>query len=148
MTGHRRELCRSPPPDVANKILSNDFRSRLLDGPQIGMDAERAERLRQQELIRKVEAFEQTEAARSGFMRRFEREAHPERVLGEEERCDRAVAMRREYMRKLTAKSVRARRERALRLGVGRARRGGGTERVPGCDANRDIPGPAPRPSP
>jgi hypothetical protein len=48
---------------VANKLLSNDFRSRLFDGPHIGMNAERAERLRQQELIRKVEAFEQTQPA-------------------------------------------------------------------------------------
>jgi len=111
------------------------------------MDAERAERLRQQELICKVDAFEQTEAARSGFMP-LRAGGGPERVLGEEERCDRAVALRREYMRKLAAKSVRARRERALRLGVGRSGRGGGTERVPGCDANRDITGPTPRPSP
>src|SRR3974390_3015510 len=67
------------------------------------MNDDRADRLRQQELIRRADAFEQTEAARDGFLRRFKREADPQGVLGEEERVARAVALRAEYMRKLGA---------------------------------------------
>jgi len=80
---------------------------------------ERAERLRQQELNRKAEAFEQTWAARDGFLRRFEREADPDRLLGEVERRAQGLALRAEYMRKLAARSAGARRERALRLRIG-----------------------------
>ena len=83
------------------------------------MQDDRAERLRQRELLRKAEAEEQTLAARCGFLRRFELEADPDRQLPEEERRARGVALRREYMRKLAAKSARVRKERSLRLRIG-----------------------------
>jgi hypothetical protein len=72
-------------------------------------------------LPRVTRTAEQTVGARSGFTQRFEREADPDGMLSEEERHERRVARRRDYMRKLAAKSARARREPALRLRVGDA---------------------------
>ncbi len=95
------------------------FPIRVVRGPYPGMHDDRAERLRQRELLRKAEAEQQTLAARCGFLRRFELEADPDRQLPEEERRARGVALRREYMRKLAAKSARVRKERSLRLRIG-----------------------------
>lgn len=91
----------------------------------MSIDNGRTERLRQLELVQKTDAEWQTRAARHGFLRRFEREADLENELGEEERRDRALELRRAYMRDLAAKSAAVRKERADRMGRQSARRGG-----------------------
>jgi len=83
-----------------------------------------------------AEAVEQTEAARSGFLRRVEQEADPERVLPEEVRRERGVAPRRDDMRKAAAKSARGA-ERG-RCASGSATTASRTELVSDCDVNGD----------
>ena len=103
--------------------FNRSFPTESATGPHVDMDDEQRLHL---ELLRKAEAEEQTRAARWGFLARFEREADPDRVLPEEERHARGVALRREYMRKLGARSGEVRRERALRLGNRVRERDGG----------------------
>jgi hypothetical protein len=52
-----------------------------------------------------------TQAARDGFMRRFEDQVDPERVLPVEERAVRAESARRAYFQRLALKSAQARRK-------------------------------------
>ena len=53
-----------------------------------------------------------TQAARKGFLQRFEREVDPEGVLEPAERARRAEAARKAYMLRLALKSAQARRSR------------------------------------
>ena len=62
---------------------------------------------------------EYTQAARAGFLRKFEREVDPDGTLSAEERQRRAEAARRAHMLRLAYASAKARRRRARRGGGG-----------------------------
>lgn len=68
-------------------------------------------RLAAYSLHSKVDSRRHTQAARDGFIRRFEDEVDPERILSEQERQKRAERALKAHMTRLALKSARARRK-------------------------------------
>jgi hypothetical protein len=74
--------------------------------------SQRRQRSRIGALIRHSMGRTNTAAATNAFLKRFEDQVDPERVLSEPERQRRALAARRAHMARLALKSAQARRRR------------------------------------